>query len=65
MIIKESVFIFGRLIGDQEGKISSQNVYLDDPDISQKVKIDLSTVQSYHIFPGQYVVLKGYHSLGN
>ena len=37
-----SIYIFGKLIGDSEGKLSCKNVYLDRPDLSQKVFIDFS-----------------------
>jgi hypothetical protein len=59
------VYIFGRLISDQEGKLSIKNVYLDRPDLSQKILLDLSKISQYCIFPSQHVALKGHHVVGH
>ncbi|CAO3678092.1 unnamed protein product [Rhizopus stolonifer] len=66
---QESVFTFGRICSDtSEGKLNVESVMLETSKVlamGKRVKLDLSMLENYSLFPGQIVGLQGTNRNGS
>ncbi|GAB5354289.1 hypothetical protein AAMO2058_000106200 [Amorphochlora amoebiformis] len=64
---QKSVFIAGRVVCDAEGKLNAQSVLLEGDratSAGNSIRLDISKLESYALFPGQVVALQGLNSTG-
>ncbi|XP_020622597.1 DNA polymerase alpha subunit B-like isoform X1 [Orbicella faveolata] len=64
---QEEVFVIGRICCDSNGKLNSQSVVLEgsqELSSGQQIKLDLSELRQFALFPGQVVAIEGVNSTG-
>ncbi|XP_077589682.1 DNA polymerase alpha subunit B [Stigmatopora nigra] len=63
---QDKVSVLGQICCDGNGKLNAQSVMLEaGPEQSgQQVRLDLSELQEYSLFPGQVVVMEGMNTTG-
>ncbi|EIE80547.1 hypothetical protein RO3G_05252 [Rhizopus delemar RA 99-880] len=64
-----ATFTFGRICSDaSEGKLNAESVMLEtskELGMGKRIKLDLSKLQDYSLFPGQIVGVQGFNRNGN
>eukprot|EP00951_Prasinocladus_malaysianus_P030223 scaffold283427_cov34-Prasinocladus_malaysianus.AAC.1 len=65
---QEPVVVAGRIVCDSDGRINNQSVLLEGcmhHSGGQRVRLDLSKLDSYSLFPGQVIAVEGFNPTGN
>ncbi|XP_057707050.1 DNA polymerase alpha subunit B isoform X2 [Corythoichthys intestinalis] len=63
---QDSVSVLGQVCCDSNGKLNAQSVLLEagQEQGGQQVRVDLSELQQYSLFPGQVVAMEGMNTTG-
>ncbi len=55
----DSKYIFGRILGEIDGKLTAKSLLLECEDSKHKISLDLSKTTNYFLYASQFVVIKG------